>query len=113
MSALFATGTLYSNSIKGDLATDRVIHGFQVFEQEGTGRESFIDPRNNILCGIELAERIRAEIIRDAAPELLSALEEITQRYAMLDTRLVAGQHNESNGTIERARAAIAKAKGV
>jgi hypothetical protein len=45
-----------------------------------------------------------------AAPELLSALREITDRYAALDARLVAGQHAEQNGTIERARAAIEKA---
>jgi hypothetical protein len=47
-----------------------------------------------------------------AAPDLLEALEEITRRYALLDARLVAGQHNEPNGTITRARATIAKAKG-
>jgi hypothetical protein len=46
-----------------------------------------------------------------AAPELLEALKEIADRYALLDARLVSGQHSEPNGTIERARAAIAKAE--
>lgn len=45
-----------------------------------------------------------------AAPELLSALKEMTYRYELLDKRLVAGQHNEPNGTIERAKKALRQA---
>lgn len=108
MSALFAPGTMYSNAIKGDVATARVIHGFQVFEQDGTGRESFIDPRNNILCDIVLAERVRAEIIRDAAPELLAALEGLVGL-----AELRPGHLQDYKSAVLDARAVIAKAKGV
>jgi hypothetical protein len=45
-----------------------------------------------------------------AVDELIAALREITERYAALDARLVAGKHNEPNGTVGRARAALAKA---
>lgn len=41
-------------------------------------------------------------------PTMREALEEMIIRYDLLDKRLVNGQHDEPNGTIERARLALA-----
>lgn len=72
-------GTRYSNSKTYDQATDKFIHGWQIFEQcqpDGTltGRKSFID-NTGTLCGIELAETKRYQAILDSAHDLLDALE--------------------------------------
>lgn len=65
-----------------------------------------IDPMSLVNYGLNAWQASKS-----TASDLLAALEEITERYEQLDRRLVAGQHAEPNGTISRAKAAIAKAK--
>lgn len=75
---VYPAGADDSNAAYSDVATDRYVHGFQVFAQyrpngEPTGRHTFLD-QNGMLCGLALAERKRREAVLTAAPDLLSSL---------------------------------------
>lgn len=80
---VYPPGTRYSDSTYYDVATDRFVHGFQVFTQHApdgtpTGRQSILD-NNGLLCGLATAEAKRQEAIRSAAPAMLHSLRELVQ----------------------------------
>lgn len=81
----YEPGTRYSNSTMPDIATDRVNQfGDTIFMQHRedgtpTGRETVVI--DGKLYGAELAEKVHAENTRDAAPELLAALQ-VAVRHA-------------------------------
>jgi hypothetical protein len=107
----YPVGTLYSNSLYYDVALNEFAHGFQVFEQRGpdgtpTGRRSILD-NNGVLRSTDIAGKLRAEAVRDSAPELLAALKDIL-RIARAASIGVSG-HSQR---FQCAEAAIAKAEG-
>lgn len=76
-----APGTRYSNSAVYDEATDRVVHGWQVFIQKDadgkpTGRESFVD-NDGMLCGLGVARVRRDEAAARNAHNLAGALRKL------------------------------------
>ena len=112
---IYPAGTRYSNSTY-DEATDELTHGWQVFIQKfpdgtPTGRRSFMNNRG-ILCVESIAKQERERATRDAAPELLAALESFIRAPGV-------GSNGPGSSTIAvqefnllAARAAIAKAAG-
>lgn len=82
MSLSYIPGTRYLNPRTYDVATDEVVHGFQVFEQicdgKATGLRSFIDV-DGTLVSVELAQMRRQDIIDTNAHKLLWALEALVK----------------------------------
>jgi len=63
------------------VATDRFVHGFQVFVQHAPDgspneRQTFLDNQGN-LCSLALAEAKRKEATQAAAEDLLSGLQDL------------------------------------
>lgn len=79
----YTPGTRHSYSEVYDEATTEIEHGWQIFIQKRsdgtpTGRRSFVN-NQGILCGVEIAEQMRAAATRDAAPDLAALLIEVRE----------------------------------
>lgn len=110
MKLKYEVGTRYADSETYDEATDKVVHGWQVFRQcrpDGTptGRESFVN-HHGILCGLSIAESQRHDAITASAHELLESLKEIVKH-----TWPAHSGHGKA--ILERAVNAIEKADGI
>lgn len=110
-----APGTLYSNSIRKVIATDRANEfGDTIFFNEGTGQECVVI--GGQLYGTEIAGKIHADLVTRAAPELLAALRavygEMEKGFLLMPSALCQEQRDEVRAIVERAAKAIEKAEG-
>ena len=125
--AYYAPGTRYSNSVTYDEATDRANEfGDTIFAQKRedgtpTGRESVVV--GGQLITLEVAGKVHDELVRQAAPELLKALEASAAVVEFLtgdgwaravpkSWPLTERGHIDYQAVAAAARAAIAKARG-
>ncbi len=95
---VYPAGARYSEATYYDVATDRFVHGFQVFTQHApdgspTGRQTFLDNHGK-LCSLALAEAKRKEAIEAAADDLLDGLKDL------VDIIEAAGLHNLTRGVV-------------
>lgn len=112
MSLSYTPGTRYSNPREYDIATEEVIHGFQVFERiEGdvhTGHKTFVDIDGNLVA-VEMAERRRDDIIEANAHKLLWALESLVDAALLADRQ---GLRVQSYDAMRSAVDLLRKVKG-
>lgn len=94
--AVYPVGTAYSNADYCERATNTFSHGFQVFAQHTTGgiptgRRSILS-NEGILCGLDMAQQLRAQAIMDTSQDLLDSLR------GLVDIVERAGLYNLSRG---------------
>lgn len=112
----FKAGEIVINAERPVIATDRVDQfGNQILENTGLrdGRDCILW-RGQLYCA-SLAEKLRDEAVREAAPDLLAALEELLHEYEIQCNGLTEGDEDLDFDNWEEvvlARAAIAKARG-
>lgn len=94
----FATGTLYSNSIKPVTATDRINeYGDTIWSNAGNGHDCIV--LRGRLYGADMAQSMRDHFTKDAAFEMRDALR------ALIYT-------DDLQKAIDLARAALARCEG-